>query len=225
MPIDAHFAFTQEYPNSLGDVEHSSGLSLPPKPKVKPPQPLVGATMPYDKRLMEIPEDPEDVTDGLLEVAYEAIARFGATYPDEMYENSSEYERMVDDMYCGVRGRIRFFEARQDFFMIAVHKMWQHHDPERFLKLLKKVGRTSKRGNSVYKLSRRIHDANNSCRLTAPQSSAYLVYNCPSTGKLHITGIPDRYYYKTKIPRRADSAMAWMLKLNLKQYDQLKIEA
>lgn len=203
-------------------------------------RPLRGMTLPKVAELMRVPRTA-NVSDSLLQLAYETLDNFfdesGVNspwplmpYEDKVHNYRQEHQQAIenfgyDDYNLGTSLR-NFRAARKEYVMLAVHKMLQYHAPKRFLKLLTKVGETSPRGNAIYKLERDLHDIDEGFELHEdnPFTSYYLVYTCPSTKKLYITGVPDTYGAGSRV-RPADSAMAWVLQLTLPQYDKLKVEA
>jgi hypothetical protein len=187
-------------------------------------RPLRGAALPKVDLLMEL---PKEVTDKHIDAAYKVL-RSGApgylqggiyaNYPRHVSEHLSNGERERIARYQATLG-----EARRQYVELAVHKMWREHAPERFLEVLKTKGEEvnySRRGNTLYRLTRALHDSHSGRGGTRERVDYFLAYKCPSTGKTYISGVP--YQSFTKTTRKADAAMAWKFGLKLKEYDDLE---
>ena len=69
---------------------------------------------------------------------------------------------------------------------------------------------TSERGNALY-LVDGVFDV----------PAYYLKYTCPSTGRVYVSGVDP----EVGIYADADRAMAWKLGLDVKEYDELRVES
>jgi hypothetical protein len=112
--------------------------------------------------------------------------------------------------------------AMKCYVTFAVHKLWMHHAPEKLIALCKKVGETTKKGNTLYTLHYKGLAGDGWRDGDGETTHVFVGYTCPSTGKQYLSSVPRAFSERDDVD--GDDAMAWKFKLTKEEYLQLMIE-